>query len=330
MITGWAVRLEFWRYRRPFIIARGALYEAANLVVELTDGKYTSRGEGEPHESDFGVAEAARLEAQRFLAEDSGGLTREGLVSRLAPGAVRNAIDCALWDLEAKTAGVSVAELAGLDVPESLPITGTVSCDRPKIMAAEALEKAAEASVLKIKLGKGAEFDRARIDAVRAAVPGVRLIVDANGGWNLEDLRSLAPFMAELGVEMIEQPLPAGSDAHVSEVRSPVPLCADESVTDTASLEVLAPGYSLINIKLDKCGGLTEGLALASAAKARGLDFMVGSNGGTSLAAAPAYLLAAGARYADIDSPLLLAKDREPGLRFECARVHRPPASLWG
>jgi L-alanine-DL-glutamate epimerase-like enolase superfamily enzyme len=330
MITAWRVRLEFWRYRRPFIIARGALHEAANLVVELSDGVATGRGESEPHESDFDVAESARLEAGRFLAAEAASLSRETLGSRLRPGAVRNAIDCALWDLDAKRAGKRAAELAGLSLPESLAITGTVSCDTPDIMAREAMEKASAASVLKIKLGAGVELDRARMQAVRAAAPDARLIVDANGGWDLATLTALAPFLAGLGVEMIEQPLPAGGDALLAEAKSPTPICADESVTDTASLHSLAAGYSLINIKLDKCGGLTEGLALAKAARAKGLDFMVGSNGGTSLAGAPAYLLAGQARYADIDSPLLLAEDRRPGLTFADGRVHCPPSALWG
>lgn len=326
----WQVRLEYRRYRRPFIIARGALHEAANLVVELSDGTHTGRGEGEPHESDFGIAEAARLAAERFLASASPKLNREKLLSLLGPGAIRNAIDCALWDLEAKRSGVGAAGLAGLSLPDALPITGTVSCDAPEIMAAEAKEKSAASSILKVKLGTGLPLDRARIEAVRAVVPDARLIVDANGGWDLATLAELAPVMAGLGVEMIEQPLPAGLDAQVAKAQSPVPLCADESVTDTASLETLATGYSLVNIKLDKCGGLTAGLALASAAGARGLEYMVGSNGGTSLAAAPAYLLAAGARYADIDSPMLLAEDCEPGLLFEGGRVHAPSPELWG
>lgn len=330
MITGWQVRLERWRYRRPFIIARGALHDAANLVVELSDGVHRGRGEAEPHESDFSIAEAARLEAERFLAQQARDLSRESLAAALGPGAIRNAIDCAFWDLEAKQSGVRAAARAGLDLPDSLAITGTVSCDTPDVMAAEAVEKAGVASVLKIKLGGSIDLDTARIGAVREAVPQARLIVDANGGWDLAALTAIAPVMAGHGVEMIEQPMPPGGDSQISKARSPVPLCADESVTDTASLARLAPGYSLINIKLDKCGGLTESLALASAARARGLDFMVGSNGGTSLAAAPAYLLAAGARYADIDSPLLLAEDREPGLLFQGGRVHAPRPELWG
>ncbi len=330
MITAWQVRLEFRPYRRPFIIARGALREAVNLVVELTDGEFTGRGEGEPHESDVARAQAARAEAEEFLARSASGLQRATLGRALPAGAVRNAIDCALWDLDAKRSGVGVAALAGVSLPDSLAITGTVSCDTPQAMAAEAVEKAAQASVLKIKLGASAALDLERIAAVRAAAPGARLIVDANGGWDFETLGLLAPVMAEQGVEIIEQPLPVGADAHIAAAGSPVPLCADESVTDTASLDILAAGYTLINIKLDKCGGLTEGIALERAARARGLDVMVGSNGGTSLAAAPAYVLAANARYADIDSPLLLAEDRRPGLSFEGGRVLRPDAALWG
>lgn len=330
MSRGWDVRLEYWPYRRAFIIARGALLEAANLVVEVSEGSFRGRGECEPHESDFAIAEQVYELTRKFLSRYGSDLTRASLAEALPAGAMRNAIDCALWDLEAKRAGVSAAELAGLVLPEWLPTTGTVSFDAPQIMAVEAAEKTASASVLKIKLGGERAIDLSRIHAVRAAVPNARLIVDANGGWDVAALKALAPVMAELGVEMIEQPLPPGADAQVADVASPVPLCADESVTDTASLSGLPNGYAMINIKLDKCGGLTEGLALARSAVSQGLNFMVGSNGGTSLAAAPAYLLAAGARYADIDSPLLLARDRIPGLTFASGLVGRPPAALWG
>lgn len=331
MTLTWEVRLDCWRYRRPFIIARGALDAAANLVVEVQAGCHRGRGEAEPHESDLARCEAAVADARGFLARAGTRLTRETLGALLPSGAIRNAIDCALWDLEARQQGISAAELAGIALPSSQPITGTVSFDAPDVMADEAREKAPHAAILKIKLGEPGEADAARVQAVRAAVPQARLIVDANGGWDLATLTRLAPVLAQAGVEMIEQPLAAGHDSAMADARSPVVLCADESVTDTASLDHLPPGYGMINIKLDKCGGLTEGLRLARAARARGLAFMVGSNGGTSLAAAPAYLLAAtGARYADIDSPLLLAEDRQPGMRFAGGMIHAPPPDLWG
>jgi L-alanine-DL-glutamate epimerase-like enolase superfamily enzyme len=331
MSLAWQVRLELWRYRRPFIIARGVLEAAGNLVVEVSEGGQCGRGEAEPHESDRARWDAALVEAQGFLADAGAGLTRTALAAMLPPGAIRNAIDCALWDFEAKRHGGGAAALAGISLPPSLPITGTVSFDAPGVMAEEAREKAPHASIVKIKLGEPGDGDAARVQAVRAAVPQARLIVDANEGWDLATLTRLAPELAQIGVEMIEQPLPAGEDAAIAQAASPVVLCADESVTDTASLAHLPPGYGMINIKLDKCGGLTEGLLLARAAQARGLDFMVGSNGGTSLAAAPAYLLAAtGARYADIDSPLLLAEDREPGMRFANGMAHAPLPELWG
>lgn len=330
MLT-WAARLELWRYRRPFIIARGALEAAVNLVVEVNDGATRGRGEAEPHESNLAISEAALAEASDFLAAHGAGLTRATLAALLPPGAIRNAVDCALWDLEAKQRGTTAAALAAITLPPRLPITGTVSFDDPAVMAAEAREKAPHAGILKIKLGEPGDADAARIAAVRAAVPEARLIADANGGWDMATLTLLAPLLAEAGVEMIEQPLPAGADAAIAEARSPVVLCGDESVTDLASLGRLAAGYGMINIKLDKCGGLTEGIALAAAARARGLAFMVGSNGGTSLAAAPAFVLAAmGACYADIDSPLLLAEDRAPGMRFAGGQVYAPTADLWG
>ena len=331
MTQNWTVRLEHWRYRRPFIIARGALDAAFNLVVEVQAGGQRGRGEAEPHESDDTLCEAALAAARDVLAGAGERLTRADLAALLPAGAIRNAIDCALWDLAAKERGVAAADLAGIALPPRLPITGTVSFDAPDVMAEEARDKAPHAAILKLKLGEPGEADAARVQAVRAAVPQARLIVDANEGWDRATLTRLAPVLAQAGVEMIEQPLPAGGDAAIAEAASPVMLCADESVTDTASLERLPPGYGMINIKLDKCGGLTEGLRLAQAARARGLAFMVGSNGGTSLAAAPAYLLAAtGACYADIDSPLLLAQDRAPGMTFAGGFVHAPISDLWG
>ncbi len=330
----WSFRLETWRYRRPFVIARGSLDGVICLVAEVIEDELVGRGEAEPHETDPAEAVAAMRSAEAFIASNATEFDRARLRHLLPAGAVRNALDCALWDLEAKKADQRAWALAGLNaaaMPEPVPITATISLGTPAVMAAEAAEKAAMASILKLKLGGPLDDDVSRVVAVRDVVPGLPMIVDANEGWSLGLLAAIAPRLGALGVLLIEQPLPAGCDGAIAEARSPVPLCADESLTDCASLALLPAGYAVINIKLDKCGGLTEGLALASAAQARGLSFMVGSNGGTSLAAAPAFLLASrGALYADIDSPTMLVGDRPQAMRFAAGLAHPPAPSLWG
>ncbi|MEM9743681.1 MAG: dipeptide epimerase [Pseudomonadota bacterium] len=330
MSRRWSVELERWPYQRPFIIARGTFTHALNLVVTLQEGPWIGRGECEAHEYDQDRANGLRDRARAFLEAHAPALDRDRLATLLEAGPLRNAIDCALWDLEAKRSQVSVAARLGPLHLTRLPITGTVSLDEPAVMAAQAQSLVASASVLKLKLGTTATQDRDRLAAVRTACPDHELIVDANGGWTADDFARMVPALADSRVRLIEQPLAPGRDTNLLDVASPIPLCADEGLTDRHSLAVLPPGYSVINIKLDKCGGLTEALALTEDAKARGIDYMVGSNGGTSLAAAPAFWLGAEARVVDIDSPTMLASDRPAAMRFSDGWVFAPTTELWG
>ena len=246
----------------------------------------------------------------------------------LPPGAARNAVDCALWDLEAKLCGRPVWQLAGLPAPEPLVTAYTLGIDRPERMA-EAARAVRDRPLLKIKLaGDGADLERVR--AVRTAAPEARLVVDANEAWNLATYEALAPRLGELGVALLEQPFPAAEDGNLAALPHPVPVCADESCHVTADLERLRDRYDFVNIKLDKTGGLTEALALRQAARAAGFGVMVGCMVGTSLAMAPAFLVAQGADVVDLDGPLLLARDRESGIVYEGSRMLPPPASLWG
>ncbi|MEO0463606.1 MAG: dipeptide epimerase [Pseudomonadota bacterium] len=324
------VELELWEYKRPFVIARGALTHALNLTITLEQDGAVGRGEAEPHESDFHIGEAMRDEAEALLQPPSLNQLHQHLSSASCSAPVRNAMDAALLDLEAKRTGVSVADRLEIAVPASLPVTGTVSLGTPEAMAKEALYKRAQCSIIKVKLGECDDRDGDRISAVRNAAPDHPLIVDANGGWTMAAFRTALPAMVEVGVDMIEQPLPPEKDHQLNGFVSPIDLCADEVLRDESSLAQLADCYSLINIKLDKCGGLSRGLELARKAKDRGLDYMVGSNGGTSLATAPAYLLAANGRYADIDSAPMLRDDRDSPMVFANGSVHAPSRSLWG
>ncbi|RMD65159.1 MAG: dipeptide epimerase [Alphaproteobacteria bacterium] len=326
------VREEVWPYRSAFTISRGTRTESrvvvARLSLDLGNGRTVSgRGECMPYprygESVEGVI--ATIESLRPAL--AAGLDRAGLQEALPPGAARNALDCAFWDLEAKRSGRRVWQLAGLPAPEPVTTAYTLSLD-----AAEAMGRAAAAEadrpVLKLKLS--GPHDLARVEAVRANAPGARLIVDANEGWSVEDYVALAPRLAALGVALIEQPLPAADDAALAVLDRPVPVCADESCHDTASLAHLAGRYDAINIKLDKTGGLSEALRLRRTAQERGFAIMVGCMLGTSLAMAPAVLVAQGARVVDLDGPLLLARDRDHGLRYEGSLLHPPAAALWG
>jgi L-alanine-DL-glutamate epimerase-like enolase superfamily enzyme len=267
----------------------------------------------------------AALEAMAGKVAD--GLDRETLRRLMEPGAARNALDCALWDLEAKRAGRPAWELAGLTTaPGPLVTCYTLSVDEPAAMAQAA--RATPHPLLKMKLTGSGDLERVR--AVREAAPAARLVVDANEAWTLDQLRRFAPAFAELGVEMIEQPLPAGQDEALRGYRSPVPLGADESCHGLASLEGLKGLYSVVNIKLDKTGGLTEALLMKQAAQAAGFELMIGCMVASSLAMAPAVLLAQGARFTDLDGPLLLTEDRQPALRYDGALVHPPTPDLWG
>jgi len=254
-------------------------------------------------------------------------LSREALQRLLPAGAARNALDCALLDLEAKTGGQRAWELLGRPAPRACTTAFTISLGTPDAMAA-ATAKAASRPLLKIKLG--GEGDAERIAAVRKEAPESELIVDANEAWTAADLEHNLAACAGVGVTLVEQPLPAGQDEALARIRRPVAVCADESVHDRASLEGLRERYDAINIKLDKAGGVSEALAMADAAQAFGFEIMVGCMVGTSLSMAPAMLLTPQARFVDLDGPLLLAKDREDGLRYEGSTVYPPDPALWG
>lgn len=322
-----SVRLERFPIRGTFRISRGAKTEALVLVAELrdTDG-HVGRGECVPYarygESVDGVQAAMEAMGDAFAR----GLSRRALAHAMPAGAARNALDCALWDLEAQRSARPAWQLAGLAPLEPVVTAFTLSIDTPDSMAGAA--RAVARPLLKLKLaGDGADLDR--VAAVRDAAPDSRLIVDANEGWKPDDLAILPAAFARLGVEMIEQPLPAGADDALIGFNSPVRLGADESAHGLDGLEELARRYQVVNVKLDKTGGLTEALAVKARAQSLGLDVMVGCMVATSLSMAPALLLAQGADYVDLDGPLLLARDREPGLVYDGARL-LPTAGVWG
>ncbi len=325
-MTDLLVTPERFPIRGSFTIARGSKTEAAVVTATLRDGAFVGRGECVPYarygESVEGVT-AALTALQGAVAA---GLTREALQAVLPAGAARNALDCAMWDLEAKRAGVRVHELAGLPAPKPVVTAYTISLGTPQGMADAAAACGHE--LLKLKLG--ADGDPERLAAIRAAVPGVRMIVDANEGWTAANLVANLAACEKAGVELVEQPLPADDDALLDRVARPVPVCADESAHGLDSLPSLIGRYDALNIKLDKTGGLTEAVALARAARAAGLDIMVGCMVATSLAMAPALLLTPLARVVDLDGPLLLAADRAPSLRYEGSVVHPPEPALWG
>jgi len=321
------VAAERYAIAGGFRIARGARTHAEVVVATLEDGPHAGRGECLPYarygESVAGVV--AQIEGMAGAL--SAGMGRAGLQAALPPGAARNALDCALWDLEARRAGVRVWDLAGLPPPGPVVTAFTLSIDAPEAMRAKAAANA-HRPLLKVKLGGRGDLER--LAAVREGAPGATMIVDANEGWSVADYERLAPEMVRLGVAMVEQPLPADDDAALADVARPLPVCADEACHDRASLPRLAGRYDMINIKLDKTGGLTEALALREAARAAGLRVMVGCMLATSLAMAPAQLLAQGAEIADIDGPLLLSQDRAHGLSYDAAGAHPPARELWG
>jgi L-alanine-DL-glutamate epimerase-like enolase superfamily enzyme len=314
---------DTFRLAEAFTISRGTRTEAKVLTVRVTDGGVTGRGECVPYARYGESLESVTAQIEGLPP----GLTRERLQDLLPPGAARNAVDCALWDLAAKQAGRRVWEVAGLPAPGPLVTAYTLSLDTPERMEAAAARNA-DRPILKIKLGS--EGDMARLEAVRRGAPRARIVVDANEGWTPEIYRDLAAHLLKNGVALVEQPLPAGADEALVEMARPVPVCADESCHDRASLAHLAGKYDMVNIKLDKTGGLTEALALRDIAHAQGYGIMVGCMVGSSLAMAPAVLVAQGAAVVDLDGPLLLAEDRVPPLRIEGSTVHPPEAALWG
>ncbi|GJD49119.1 L-Ala-D/L-Glu epimerase [Methylobacterium crusticola] len=322
-----AVAVERWPIAGRFTISRGSRTEAVVVVAEISDGTLAGRGECVPYARYGETVEGVRdlIAAQGDAV--AGGLTRDDLLARMPAGAARNALDCALWDLEAKRRGVRAHALAGLAAPVPVTTAYTLSLGGPEEMEAAARAAAAR-PLLKVKLGGAG--DPERIAAVRRGAPASRLVVDANEAWSPATLAANLAACAAAGVALIEQPLPADDDALLSRVARTIPICADESLHDRAGLDALSDRYDAINIKLDKAGGLTEALLLARAARARGLSIMVGCMLGTSLAMAPAMLLAGLAEVVDLDGPLLLARDRTPGLRFEGSVVHPPEPEVWG
>jgi L-alanine-DL-glutamate epimerase-like enolase superfamily enzyme len=321
------VRRESWPLRNAFTISRGSKTSAEVVVVELSDGQHRGRGECLPYtrygESVEGVIGALEEQSDSLRA----GLDREALQSALPPGAARNALDCAFWDLEAKRRGQRVWALLGLPAPGPVTTAYTLSLAPADEMRAAAAAQAAR-PLLKLKLA--GPDDLARVRAVREGAPAARLVVDANEGWTADFYCEIAPELAGLGVEMIEQPLPAGDDAALAEIERPIKVCADESCHDSASLARLKGLYDVVNIKLDKTGGLTEALRLKQEAEAAGFEVMVGCMVATSLSMAPAQLVAQNVAVVDLDGPLLLAEDRPDGLAFGGSLVYPPSARLWG
>jgi L-Ala-D/L-Glu epimerase / N-acetyl-D-glutamate racemase len=320
-------RIERWPIEGNFTISRGAKTEAVVVVAEVTYGYTTGRGECVPYPR-YGETPEATLAAILGMKDAiAQRLDRQALQAAMPPSAARNALDCALLDLEAKQIGIRIWDRLGRLAPGACVTAYTISLGTPQTMAA-ATEKAAHRKLLKIKLG--GDGDGLRIAAVRKAAPASELIVDANEAWTEANLEQNLAACAQAGVTLVEQPLPAGRDGRLAHIKRPIAVCADESVHDRASLAGLRERYDALNIKLDKTGGLTEALAMADAATAQGFGIMVGCMVATSLAMAPAMLLTPMARFVDLDGPLLLARDREGGLRYDGSLVYPPDAALWG
>lgn len=323
--------IERWPIAGSFTISRGAKTEAAVVVAEVSRDGHIGRGECVPYPRYGETPESTLAAVLSMRAPLTDGLNRAGLQTALKAGAARNALDCALLDLEAKIAGRRAWTLLGRPEPRPCTTAFTISLGTPEAMA-EATAKAAHRPLLKIKLGGGDDNggDVARIWAVRKEAHESELIVDANEAWSADNLASHLAACADVGVTLVEQPLPAGQDEALARMSRPVMICADESVHDRASLAALRGRYDAVNIKLDKTGGITEALAMADEARTLGFEIMVGCMVGTSLAMAPATLLTARARFVDLDGPLLLARDRDDGLRFDGSTIYPPDKALWG
>ena len=324
------VAIERYPVRGAFVISRGAKTHVDVVVATISDGAHRGRGEATAIYYKGETAETVAAEVAAMAGAVADGVGRADLLGLMSAGAARNALDCALWDLEAKASGISVRERLGLSVFQPMLTALTISLGTPAEMAAAAgAAKARE--LIKVKLGGdgGWQADVERMGAVRAAAPDARFIVDANEAWGSTDVARTAAALGRLGVELIEQPVPAGRDAELEGVESAVPLCADESCFDRASLEAVVGRYRYINIKLDKAGGLTEAHALVHAARTRGLGVMTGCMLGTSLAIAPAFHVAVQGAFADLDGPLLI-EDRDGGLRFAQSDIWPPTPDLWG
>jgi len=322
-----SVARRSWPLAQPFAISRGSKTTADVVVAEVFDGEFRGRGECVPYPRYGETVDSVVAALEAMKGAVFSGLDRKELQQAMPPGAARNALDCAFWHLDAQRDDRRVADIAGIGPLKPVVTAYTLSLDAPERMAAAAAAQR-HRPLLKLKLtGDG---DLERVTAVRRAAPAARLIVDANEGWRERHLIEVMPKLAEFGVELIEQPLPAGEDEALAEMVHAIPVCADESCHTRADLDRLAGKYEAVNIKLDKAGGLTEALALAEAAAARGFQIMVGCMIGTSLAMAPAVLVAQKAQFVDLDAPLLLAADRVPGLRYDGSTLYPPEPALWG
>jgi len=323
-----SVETETWPIAGAFTISRGSKTEAQVVTVTIRDGDATGRGECVPY-GRYGETVKDVMASIKGVSQSlADGMTREELQRAMPRGAARNAVDCALWDLEAKLSGNPVWKLAGLEEPKPLTTAYTLSLAEPDVMR-EAARVAAARPLLKLKLG-GDGQDIARVAAVREGAPNATLIVDANEGWKTDDVLPLATELAKLNVALIEQPLPAKEDEALRGIACPIPLCADESAHGLEGMTRLVGLYQYVNVKLDKTGGLTEALSVIRCARRRKLEVMVGCMVATSLAMAPAALVAQGAAFVDLDGPLLLAKDREHGIRYDGSVMLPPERALWG
>lgn len=322
-----SVTRRAWPLAQPFAISRGSKTTAEVVVAEVFDGEFRGRGECVPYPRYGESVDSVVQQLEAMKGAVFSGLDRHELQRAMPPGAARNALDCAFWHLDAQRDDRRVADMAGIGPLKPLVTAYTLSLDTPERMG-EAAAAQRQRPLLKLKLG--GDGDVARVRAVRRAAPAARLIVDANEGWHEAHLAEVMPALAEFGVELIEQPLPADNDDALEHLPHRVPVCADESCHTTEDLDRLVGKYEAVNIKLDKTGGLTAALALAAEAEARGFKIMLGCMVGTSLAMAPAMLVAQRAQFVDLDAPLLLASDRVPGLRYDGSTVYPPEPALWG
>ena len=315
---------QSWPLDKPFRISRGTRTEARVVVVTVTDGRHIGRGEAVPIRR-YNQSPASVL-AQIESIKSGQRLDRQQIQKLLPAGAARNALDCALWDIEAKISGKRAWELANISLVYEVETSFTISLDTPVAMAAAAK---ANAPILKLKLG-GDDLDLARVEAVREAAPAARLLIDANESWTPDHYCNVVPSLRQFGVELIEQPFPADSDEVLETLDHPIPVCADESCHTTADLSRLTSRYEMLNIKLDKTGGFTEALLLSARARDAGFKLLIGCMVCTSLGIAPARLLASASDYVDLDGPLLLAGDRHHAVPYDSGRIGIPPRELWG
>ncbi|RWG81968.1 N-acetyl-D-Glu racemase DgcA [Mesorhizobium sp.] len=322
-----SVEAERFPIAGTFTISRGSKTEADVITVTIAENGHVGRGECVPYKRYGETMEGVRAAVEAMREPIADGIDRAALQAAMPAGAARNAVDCALWDLEAKLSGRPAADAICAVSPKALETAYTLSLADPEAMAAQARANASR-PLLKVKIG--GDNDMARVRAVTQAAPQSRIILDANEGWTDETIEANLVFAAQQGIALIEQPLPAGRDGILRAIAHPVPICADESVHEAKNLDALVGLYDAVNIKLDKSGGLTEALALRDRARELGFGIMVGCMVGTSLAMAPAVLLAQNADFVDLDGPLLLARDRDPGLIYQGSLVSPPDRALWG